>query len=296
MKFAAPYQLDFDCPIEHEKIDEFNIVFTEMSSFEELRKFIKMYPSHQINIEFSEEGYSTDDIINLCNDYENVYIRIHQWELKYLQLYEEKNINYFFDYTIPIYSYSLLEWVLNKKIKGIYITDDLTYNIKDVYEQCEDKGIKLRIILNEVPAINPLVLSCPTVQVYRPQDYDFLSQYYDVGEFNCGEKYDWVKAEVLYRRWFIDHYWDDDLELMNPKLRIPYPTGSIPPELTRLRSVCKHRCTMSINNVCSKCKRLLLMGYRNADNNLIYKDSKYGLPSLEEMADSIIISKTDNVK
>ncbi len=52
MKFAAPYQLDFDCPIDHDKIDEFNIVFTKDSSFDELKKFIEMYPSHQINITF----------------------------------------------------------------------------------------------------------------------------------------------------------------------------------------------------------------------------------------------------
>ena len=50
MKFAAPYQMDNLCPINHKDISEFNIKFTEESSFEELRKFIKMYPLHQINI------------------------------------------------------------------------------------------------------------------------------------------------------------------------------------------------------------------------------------------------------
>jgi hypothetical protein len=37
------------------------------------------------------------------------------------------------------------------------------------------------------------------------------------------------------------------------------------------------------------------MGYRNADNNLVYKDSQYGLPSLEEMVDDIILSKNNNL-
>lgn len=295
MKFAAPYQMDFNCPIDYNNIDEFNIKFTQYSSFEELRKFIKMYPNHQINIEFVEENYDIDNIINLCNDFENVYICIHSWEFKYLQQYEENDINYIFDKTLLIYNYSLLEWVLGHKVKGIYIADDLTYNIINVYEQCAKKGIKLRVILNRIPTTNLLTTTCPTIQVYRPQDYDFLSQYYDVGEFDCGDEYDWTKAEVLYRKWFIDHKWDANLEFMNQDLRLPYPTVSIPPELTRLRSVCKHRCTMHAENFCSKCRRLLLMGYRNADNNLVYTDSEYGLESLEQMVDSIIISKSDNI-
>ena len=295
MKFAAPYQMDLSCPIDHENIDEFNIRFTEYSSFKDLKNFIEMYPSHKINIEFvEEENYDIDNIINFCKDFENIVVRIHAWELKYLKSYEDNDINYIFDKTIPIYSYSLLEWVLAHKVKGIYIADDLTYNLEEVYRQCNDKGIELRVILNKVPTTNALTLTCPSVQVYKPQDYNFLSQYYSVGEFDCGEKYDWAKCEVLYRKWFIEHDWDSDLEFMNQDLILPYPTKSIPPELTRLRAVCQHRCTLRSGNLCSKCRRLLFMGYKNADNNLIYKDAEYGLASLENMVDSIIMSKNDN--
>ena len=296
MKFAAPYQIAADCPINHDNIDEFNIKFTEHSSFDELKQFIEMYPEKRINIEFAEENYDAGNIINLCHKYNNIYVRIRLWELEYLEIYEEEDINYIFDSTMPIYNYSLLEWVLSRKAKGIYIADDLTYNISDVYEQCITHNIELRIVLNKIPVTNTLVLTCPSVQIYRPQDYNFLSKYYSVGEFDCGERYNWNKVEVLYRRWFIDHNWDDDLEFINQDLVLPYPTKSMPPELTRLRSVCQHRCTMRAGNLCSKCRRLLLMGYRNADNNIVYNDSEYGLPSLEEMVDSIIASKDDNVE
>ena len=296
MKFAAPYQMDFNCPVDYNDIDEFNIVFTEHSSFDELEKFIEMYPNHQINIEFAKENYDVDKIISLCTTYNSIYVCIHSWEIEYIQQYEEADINYIFDKTMPIYNYGLLEWALARKTKGIYIADDLTYNLPQVYEQCEAQDIKLRIVLNKVPATNMAVLFCPSVQVYRPQDYNFLSQYYDVGEFDCGEKYDWTKAEVLYRRWFITHDWDDDLEFMNPDLVLPYPTKSIPPELTRLRSQCQHRCTMRAENICSKCRRLLLMGYRNADNDITYNDPEYGLSSLEEMVDLIVMSKSDNIE
>ena len=294
MKFAAPYEMEITCPIDHSNIDEFNIKFTENSSFKELKSFIEKNESHQINIEFAEENYDINKIIEICKDFNNVYVRIHSWEFKYLYDYEENDVNYIFDSTIPVCSYNFLEWVLARKVKGIYITDDLTYNLEEVYKQCEASGIKLRVILNKIPSMNLLTSTCPSVQVYRPQDYDFLSQYYDVGEFYCGEKYSWTQAEVLYRKWFIDHEWNDDLEIMNHDLRLSYPTQSMPPELTRIKANCKHRCTMSSENICSKCKRFLLMGYRNADNNLIYKDPEYGLPSLMEMADNIIISKDNN--
>ena len=296
MKFSAPYQMEFNCPIDYNNIDEFNVKFTQYSSFDDFERFINMYPNHQINVEFAEENYKVDNIINLCHKYNNIYIRLHSWELEYLFKYQEENINYFFDKTMPVYNYSLLEWVLTQQPKGIYIADDLTYNLPNVYEQCSEKNIELRIVLNKIPTTNLLTSTCPSVQIYRPQDYDFLSKYYTVGEFDCGEEYDWAKAEILYKKWFIEHKWDSDLEFMNQDLKLPYPTLSIPPELTRLRSVCQHRCTLRAGNLCSKCRRLLLMGYRNADNNLIYNDSEYGLQPLEQIVDSIILSKNNNVE
>ena len=296
MKFSAPYQMEFNCPIDYNNIDEFNVKFTQYSSFDDFEKFVNMYPNHQINVEFAEENYKVDNIINLCHKYNNIYIRLHSWELEYLFKYQEENINYFFDKTMPVYNYSLLEWVLAQQPKGIYIADDLTYNLPNVYEQCSEKNIELRIVLNKIPTTNLLTSTCPSVQIYRPQDYDFLSKYYTVGEFDCGEEYDWAKAEILYKKWFIEHKWDSDLEFMNQDLKLPYPTLSIPPELTRLRSVCQHRCTLRAGNLCSKCRRLLLMGYRNADNNLIYNDSEYGLQPLEQIVDSIILSKNNNVE
>lgn len=294
MRFAAPFQHN-GCTIPYDKIDEFNINFTEYSSFDELEKFIGMYPDHRMNIEFAEQNYDVDSIIKFCHNHEQIYVRIRPWEFQYIPAYEEEDINYIFDKTFPIYSYSLLEWVLSRKVKGIYITDDLTYNLPEIYTQCSEQEIELRVVLNRVPAINPIVAICPSAQIYRPQDYDFLSKYYSAGEFDCGEEYDWVKAEVLYRKWFVEHEWDSNLEFMNNDLAWSYPTMSVPPELTRLRSACQHRCTLRAGNLCSKCSRFLTLGFKNANNGMVYKDAEHGLPSLEQMADLIILSKEDNV-
>jgi hypothetical protein len=255
-----------------------------------------MYPSKRVNVQFTEAEYKIDGVISLCEDFDNMFIRVGPDDLKYLQQYEEKEVNYFFDKSLSVYSYCLLEWVLARKTKGIYISDDLTYNLPEVYKQCSSHGIELRIVLNRIPMTAALAFSCPTVQIYRPQDFEFLSEYYSVGEFDCGKEYDWEKSEVLYRRWFITHDWDTDLDFMNHDLQLPFPTRSIPPELTRLRSKCQHRCTLRADNICSKCRRLLLLGYKNADSNLVYKDSQHGLPSFKEISDNIIVSKKDNSK
>lgn len=294
MKFAAPYQIEINCPINYDNIDEFNIKFTENSSFDELKKFIEKYLNHRINIDFVEEKYDISNIIKICHQYDNIYLRIKPWELEYLSTYEDEDINYFFDSSMPIYSYILLEWVLSHKTKGIYIADDLTYNLSDVYEQCNKQNIELRIILNKIPVTNSLVLDCPSLQIYCPQDYDFLNKYYAVGEFNCGKQYDWVKAEVLYRKWFIDHKWESNLEYMNKDLRDFYPTASMPPELTKMRAVCKHRCTMNKNNICSKCERFLKMGRLHAEYNILYEENQI-TPSLEQMTNLIFSSKNDNI-
>ena len=293
MKFAAPYQFK-NCTIDYDLIDEFNILFTEHSSYDDLRKFLQMYPNHRVNIEY-EEGYNVEYLYSFFQEHDNLYWRMKNEDLVYLQECQEQNIKFFFDETLPIYSYSLLEWVLDNGPTDIYILDDLTYNLEEVKKQCLAHNISLRIVLNKVPTMSLITTFCPSAQIYRPQDYDYLSEYYDVGEFDCGDTYDWTKAEVLYRHWYVDHDWNDDLNIMNIDLTLPYPTKSIPPELTRLRSKCKHRCTLYAENMCQKCRRLLEIGYSNVDNNLVYRDSDYGLPSLEDMTDLIIISKDDNL-
>lgn len=293
MKFAAPYQ-NTDNLISRDDIDEFNLIFTETSEYDNLKNFINIYPDKRINLELPENNCDINKIIELCQEYETLYLRLQPKDLKYLQLIDDEAINYFFDSTIRVYSYGTLEWVFMYNPTDIYISDDLTYNMEEVYAQCQSHNINLRIVLNRISSLNTAVLACPSAQIYRPQDFDFLDRYYDVGEFDFGEEpYDWVKAEVLYRRWFIDHYWDDTLNYMNFDIHAPYPSVLIPSELVHLRANCKHRCTMSVNNSCNKCARLLKMSFVNSDFSL-RTGKEYKIPTLETMIDAIIESKDNN--
>ena len=156
MKFAAPFQ-DANCPIPYDEIDQFNILFTEMSHYEELEAFIKLYPNHRINVLFdnvNSEDDNIDGIIDICNKYENIYVRLRPQDLIHLSDYHKNNVRYFFDRTMPIYTYGLLEWALECSPTDIYIADDLTYNLEEVYKQCQAKNIELRVILNRVPKVN----------------------------------------------------------------------------------------------------------------------------------------------
>lgn len=294
MKFAAPYQ-NTDNLIPRDNIHEFNIKFIKTSKQDSLEEFINLYPNRRINIEFEEDDYDINKIIELCQKYDTLYIRLKPKDLKYIQLLDDEAVHYFFDSTVRIYSYGTLEWAFMYHPTDIYISDDLTYNMDEVFNQCQLHDINLRIVLNRIPSLNTVVLACPSAQIYRPQDFDFLDHYYAVGEFDFGEDkpYDWVKAEVLYRRWFVDHYWDDTLNYMNFDIHTPYPSVLIPSELVHMRANCKHRCTMSVNNSCSKCARLLYMSFSNA--GIVLKSGReYKIPTLETMVDTIIESKDNN--
>lgn len=145
------------------------------------------------------------ELENLCMKYDNIYVRINGEGLPLVPQLKKKNIKFFLDNQLMIYSYSLLEWVFKIHPTDIYIGEELFYNLNEVKKMCDKEGIKLRMVLNRIPVINKAVTSNYSVLAFRPQDYDFLSTYIDTGEFDCGEKYDWTKVEVLYRKWFVEH-------------------------------------------------------------------------------------------
>lgn len=79
-------------------------------------------------------------------------------------------------------------------------------------------------------------------------------------------------------------------------MTIPFPVQSIPVELIKYRSNCKHRCMTSANNHCSKCMRFFVLGIINNKHGIKYEDdAKSTLSSLDDAIDMTILkSKNDN--
>ena len=293
MNFAAPY-VNYNCPLA-DQINEYNIIFKEHNSWANLDTYASMFKDKRINVCFKDVEIDMRELENLCIKYDNVYVRITPDTLKAVPQLKEKNIRFFLDNTMMINSYSLLEYAIQLKPTDIYIGEELLYNLNEVRATCNANNIKIRMVLNRAPVLAQVITLNYTVPVFRPQDYHFLNEYIDCGEFDCGEKYDWTKAKVLYQKWYVDHAWDDELVYLNTDIAFPYPTSSMPVELVKYRSNCKHRCVMFADNHCGKCKRFYTLGLYNEKRGIKYDNTVTStLPSLDDAIDSLIVnSKSD---
>ena len=95
--------------------------------------------------------------------------------------------------------------IIDMQVSDIYISDDLYYKLPQISQRCKKNNIQLRMVLNRVPAFsyNELPYTAP---FFSPRDMDELSNYIDVGEFDCSFNtpyYDWHKFNVYYKAWFI---------------------------------------------------------------------------------------------
>jgi hypothetical protein len=284
MQLAIPYSESLPDGIDY---DELNINFSEFSSYDRLKEFALKFSDKKINVLFQEVEIDIKTLAEICDEVDNIVVRITPFTLPQLDDVRQECIPFLFDNSIPIYSYVLLEWALSQKPTSIYITDDLFYNLEYVKDQCYHADVELRMILNHLPSISPLTGACYTAPIYRPQDYQVLDKYIAIGEIDCYDedgKYNWSKFVILHNKWFITHYWEQDLSIINSDVLFNFPTQSIPPEYAEYRSNCQHRCNMRITNACKKCERMLSIGYRNEKNNMRYKpDTVKTMPNDEEL-------------
>lgn len=272
----------------HDEPDEYNITKGH-HDYEELNNFLISIPQEKnVNVKFIKDTMIDIEKLKICKQlHPNLYVRLGYWDLYNVPQLQENEINYIFDSDIVINNYVSLQWALRQKPSGIYILDDLHYNLPNVQGACKNNGTSLRIILNRVPVSLPGLIEEYKAPIYRPQDMWVLNQYFDVGEFDCSlgeKKYDWEVDKVQYNAWFVKQYWADDLRLLNPQVKDVVHTPCVPPELADYRSSCLMACNTRIMNVCRKCNRLKEFSVYNFKNNIGYTaNARAGLPLKEEL-------------
>lgn len=281
MKLAVPYP-GSKSPIPEDAIDEYNILFSEDSKKEKLLSFLRINKNKRVNVSFNKGAISAQEIVDFFSGFDNLYVRIHQYDEIALNLFRENNIKYFFDRSMSIYSYLLLDWCIKQNPTDVYIADDLCYNIKEVSELLHKNGISLRIILNRCPITNIYTLNSPIAPIYSPQDIDYLSIYYDVAEFDCvpdgvnlsnTQAFNWNMFETLYKRWFIKKEWTEDLSYINKDIYFSYLPNSIPKEVIENKLGCRLKCMTSHLTKCSRCERYAEIGKTMATQDLIFYDN-----------------------
>lgn len=267
MKIAAPATSSM--PIDFEELDEINLKFSSTNKDNDLIKFCEKLKHKRINIYFDDFDIKTlfDEKLSVMLSLkeilkENLYIRLSFDQLRQRDIVEEYGIRYFCDYYID--SYIKLRYFLDKTlVSDIYISDDLCYNLKEIKEICNNSEISIRMVLNRIPSTFEFAGELYDSPIFRPEDYDIIKDYIDTVEFDCweGDKYLWNRFSVLYKRWFKNKKWDEDLRYLNEDVSFEFNNNKVPLGYTSFRSTCMHRCMMRNNSPCSKCHRFLQQMY-----------------------------------
>ena len=265
-KISAPFKMYND---KNDYISEFNIRFNKgQNSFEKLIDFIDYYKDRRINIEFTGD-FPMGVISGINKISDNVYVRLTQDNFLAYQELRGNNYKFFFDQDYKVYNYASLECFIDMGVSDVYPTDDLLYNIQETKDYCRSKNVNMRLVLNRIPSTIFNRGNTYKSQLYRPQDMDFLDQYFDMFEFDCGDPYDWAKFDVLYRNWFERKGWNGSLEEINDDLRLHYPILSIPSDITFIKSKCGRRCNKREISFCDKCNQYVEIG-KNLEDRQIF--------------------------
>ena len=252
MKLAIPFFNHFEL---NDTADEFNIFFDpDENSFEKLLDFLEMFQEKKVNVEY-RAAFDIKTASALYRVSDNVRFRLRAEHMGSVRQLKEKGIPYFYDSSLACVSWcDLKAQVELEGVCCVYIADDLVYQLSRVSKYCKDHNVEIRVILNRIPMTRRPLMDSRVAMVYRPNDYDLLSKYYDVAEFDCGKPYDFKTLKVLYKFWFIKNDWFGDLKEINHDLTFSLPNRSIPEPYTFAKINCGLKCLRGSS--CNKCDQL----------------------------------------
>lgn len=271
ISLAIPFKLNHEL---NSVVQEFNIRFDKnKNSLEKLIDFVQEYPDKRINISFPA-GVHVQTLSTLNKIHDNIFVRLTENDLQCISELKEKECRFFFDVSLSVTNYTNLDAYIKIGVSDIYIADDLCYQLKDVSRYCHSHNVKIRLVLNRIPAtsFDKGINYCSPI--YRPQDIDLLNLYFDTFEFECGDPYDWAKFDVLYRAWFERKNWNGELSEINDDLEMLFPNNSIVPDFTNYKINCGRRCCQRITSPCRKCQQFIEIAMALKENSIHIKKEK----------------------
>lgn len=253
MKLAAPYPLREE---RRDKIDEYNITFDKKKhKLDDLRTWLltQKDSSKRINIELlNSESWTEKEIKAILLTRDNIYFKIGLQQD--FSLFIQNNYPFFLSEKYQINSFWRLIDVLRLGVSDIYISEDLCYRIKEVKKLCDTYKVRLRIILNHIPCYSYTKQWDPTAPFFTPENLEQLSQYFDVAEFDLFNS--WNRFDILYKIWFVDKIWREDLKFLNLDLGMSIPGETFISDICTYKMNCGHRCVEKLDT-CNKCAQYL---------------------------------------
>lgn len=269
--FATSFALDNAL---NDDATEFNIWFDEESNdFDRLIDFAQKYDDRQVNLTF-RNGVDVRKAASLHKLCPNVRVVLDMKDVSRAKELVASQTPFYFSHDFPCRSLTELSYFVETLgASEVYIADDLCYNLDGVRKYCDTYGIKLRVRLNRCQTSMPV--TDKRVVFYRPQDMEWLGAYYDVGEFDLGEDkgYDFAASAVLYRRYYVERDWYDDLRIIIPDLPFPVMNRSLPRALGEYRATCDMRCVGRGAN-CSHCAQMISLMNALAGKNIQLDSTK----------------------
>lgn len=288
MKLATPFQLhckyedvidewniNYD-PYKYTKTDKLNqaadIKQESQMLFDKLISFVEAYPHKRINISIPDLDIPINHLVTLTKIHNNIYVKLRRHQFNYVEKLKDKNINFFFDNTVPVSTFILLDELIGLGVSDVYIADDLCYNLEKVSKRCKKDNVQVRLILNRIPATTPHASEDVRAPIFTPRHFEVLNKFIDVAEFDCSyiddsDAYNWSVFNVLYRSWFLNHDWYNDLREINKDLRIFYPVRQEMPLFIERKVECGRQCVY--NNMCHKCETVIEIA------RSLYEDNAY---------------------
>lgn len=271
---AIPYKFKGNEEL-NEIASEFNILFDDdRNTLDRIIYFMQQYEGKRFNICF-KNGINMPIVKSIASVTDKACFRLKPSDVQYIEELKENNVKYFFDKEMLVTDYTNLDAYVRAGVTDVYIGDDLCYNLKDVSNYLEENNIKMRLVLNRIPATSMDRNINPKSPIYRPQDFDLLNIYFDMFEFDVGDygNENWNKLNVLYKTWFKNQYWHGDLREINEDLQILFPNDMIIPEFTSYKVNCERRCNQRATSSCRKCEQFLNIAYQLVKKRAKFKDA-----------------------
>ena len=199
MKYCLNYNKDTEHSKHIHDADEWTIIYN--SKDDTLLEFLEKYKNKRINIYVKEEKVDFKFLTELCEKYNNVYIKFNG--NYYIDKIKENKPNFKFFFDTQVSDWDIFIGLLKIQVTDIYIVENLAFEIDKIHAVATQYNTQVRVYpniaqskWNDSSAIKKFFI--------RPEDINAYEEYIDVIEFYDVDK----KIDIYYdvykqkKKWF----------------------------------------------------------------------------------------------
>jgi len=243
MKYCLNYNKDTQYSKSIQKADEWNILYNSKDNT--LLEFLELYKDKRINIYVNEENINFSFLYELCQKYNNIYIKFNT--AHYLDIIKKSKPNFKFFLDMQINNWDVLIGILELGVTDVYIVEDLGFEIDKISNIIKKYNVQSRVFPNIAQSkwsdTNPLKKF-----FIRPEDIDIYSAYIDVVEFYNVDK----QIDIYYTIYSEKKKWYGRLDEIILDFDSDIDNKYIIPRFAEMRIRCGKKCLKG--DICRRCE------------------------------------------